>query len=175
MPTLDYRAHLLEDLKNPEYAAGYLTAALEEGEDVFLLAVRDVVDAHGGIGRLSESTSLNRENLHQILSQRGNPRLSSLMSILRELGVEIQFRAKPCDMTAALITSDRFTQPASFRFVPDASPHDSNLSQRRLPPATQRGACDLLTSVASSSRAPRWVAVKRGLGQSAGSLVLDQL
>jgi probable addiction module antidote protein len=100
MPTLDYRAHLLEDLKNPEYAAGYLTAALEEGEDVFLLAVRDVVDAHGGIGRLSESTSLNRENLHQILSQRGNPRFSSLMSILRELGVEIQFRAKPCDMTA---------------------------------------------------------------------------
>lgn len=63
MPTLDYREHLLEDLTDPDYAAGYLTAALEEGEDVFLLAIRDVAEAHGGIGRLAEGTLLNRENL----------------------------------------------------------------------------------------------------------------
>lgn len=35
MPTLDYRQRLLEDLTDSEYAAGYLTAALEEGEVVF--------------------------------------------------------------------------------------------------------------------------------------------
>ncbi|MCL4203851.1 MAG: putative addiction module antidote protein [Pirellulaceae bacterium] len=101
MPTLDYRERLFEDLMDSEYAAGYLTAALDEGEDVFLLAVRDVVDAHGGIGQLAENTSLNRENLYQMLSERGNPRFSSLMSVLRELGVQIQFRAKPRDTRAA--------------------------------------------------------------------------
>jgi probable addiction module antidote protein len=101
MPTLDYQEHLLEDLTDPDYAAGYLTAALEEGEDVFLLAVRDVADAHGGVGRLAEGTSLNRENLYSMLSERGNPRLSSLLSVLRELGVEIQFRARPRDTKAA--------------------------------------------------------------------------
>jgi probable addiction module antidote protein len=91
----------LEDLSDSEYAAGYLTAALEEGEEVFLLAIRDVVDARGGIGHLAESMSLNRENLHQMLSERGNPDFSSLMSLLRELGVEIQFRAKPRDTRPA--------------------------------------------------------------------------
>ena len=49
-----------EDLKNLDYAAGYLTAALEEGEDVFLLAVRDVVQAQGGMSALSQATKLNR-------------------------------------------------------------------------------------------------------------------
>lgn len=101
MPTLDYREQLLQDLQEPHYAAGYLTEALEEGEEVFLLAVRDVVDAQGGIGRLAGSTSLNRENLYTMLSERGNPRLSSLVSVLREVGVEIQFRAKPRDTKAA--------------------------------------------------------------------------
>jgi DNA-binding phage protein len=52
-PTVDYRQHLLKDLKDTDYAAGYLTAALEEGEDVFLLALRDVAQAHGGITALA--------------------------------------------------------------------------------------------------------------------------
>ncbi len=101
MPTLDYRQRLLEDLTDSEYAAGYLTAALEEGEEVFFLAVRDVVDACGGIGHLAQSMSVNGENLHHMLSERGNPDFSSLITILRELGVEIQFRAKPRDTRAA--------------------------------------------------------------------------
>ena len=45
MPTVDYKRHLLKELKNTGYAAGYLTAAFEEGEDVFLLALRDVAQA----------------------------------------------------------------------------------------------------------------------------------
>ena len=38
MPTVDYKELLLKDLKDRKYAAGYLTAAFEEGEDVFLCA-----------------------------------------------------------------------------------------------------------------------------------------
>ena len=38
-----YKQSLLEDLKDPQEAAAYLTAALEDGSpDVFLLALRDV-------------------------------------------------------------------------------------------------------------------------------------
>jgi len=94
MPTVDYHERLLKDLEDLEYAAGYLTAALEEGEDVFLLAVRDVVQAHGGMAALAESTNLNRESLYSMLSSEGNPRLSSLTSILNELGIEIKFAPK---------------------------------------------------------------------------------
>ncbi len=91
MPTINYEEHLFEDLKDLDYAAGYLTAALEEGDDVFLLAVRDVVQVQGGMTAISQATNLNRENLYDMLSKEGNPRLSSLTSILHKLGFKIEF------------------------------------------------------------------------------------
>ena len=94
MPTVDFKDHLFDQLRDPQYAAGYLTAALEEGDDVFLLAVRDVAQAQGGLGSLSQATKLNRENLYDMLSAEGNPRLSSLTSILNKLGFEVTFRPK---------------------------------------------------------------------------------
>lgn len=91
MQTVDYKERLLEDLKDRDYAAGYLSFALEEGEDVFLLAVRDVVQACGGMSALAEATKLNRENLYDMLSENGNPRLSSIVAILKKLGFTINF------------------------------------------------------------------------------------
>jgi probable addiction module antidote protein len=101
MPTIDYKEHLLDQLKDAEYAAGYLTAALEEGEDVFLLAVRDVAQAQGGMAALAQATKLNRENLYDMLSAEGNPRLSSIASILDKLGFEMSFRPKSQGTQAA--------------------------------------------------------------------------
>ena len=44
--------HVLKDhLSDPDQAAKYLTACYEEGSDVFLQALRDVVGAPGGITR----------------------------------------------------------------------------------------------------------------------------
>ncbi len=95
MRTKDYKADfLMSDLTNLDRAADYLTAAIEEGEDVFLLAVRDVAEAHGGIKSLAETTRLNRENLYDMLSKKGNPRLSSIASILNNLGLEMRFTKK---------------------------------------------------------------------------------
>ena len=39
MPTSNYEEFLLEDLADPEEAAGYLSACLEEGPDVFFAGV----------------------------------------------------------------------------------------------------------------------------------------
>jgi len=94
MPTIDYKELLFEDLKDIDYAAGYLTAALEEGQDVFLLAVRDVAQALGGMTELSKATDLNRENLYDIFSKDGNPRLSSLIPIIDKLGFDVKFTPK---------------------------------------------------------------------------------
>ena len=87
----DFKSDLLEKLKDHEYASGYLTACLEEGEDVFLLAVRNVAQAQGGLRSISKSTNLNREGLYSMLSKKGNPRLSSLTSVLNTLGIRVQF------------------------------------------------------------------------------------
>jgi probable addiction module antidote protein len=101
MPTVDYKKRLLKDLKDIKYAAGYLTAAFEEGEDVFLLALRDVVQAQLGMSSLARMTKLNRENLYEMLSQNGNPRLTSIAPILEKLGIELSFKVKKRPAKAA--------------------------------------------------------------------------
>lgn len=61
-PTISYRKDLLRRLKEPRYAAAYLNRCLEdEDEGAFLLALRDVAEAHGGIRPLAkEQTSIAR-------------------------------------------------------------------------------------------------------------------
>lgn len=85
-----YQTELLEALKDPQEAAHYLSAALEEGDrERFLLALRNVVEARGGMGRLAEGTRLNRESLYRMLSAKGNPELHSLEAVLQGLGLRL--------------------------------------------------------------------------------------
>jgi probable addiction module antidote protein len=91
--TESYRGGLLESLRNPDDAAHYLNACLEdEDARVFLLALRDVADAHGGIRALSLDTHLNRENLYRMLSKSGNPSLDSLAAVLNGCGLRLAIR-----------------------------------------------------------------------------------
>jgi len=46
--TTTYQEDLIEALKDPREAAAYLNAAMEEGDrELFLLALRNVAEAHG--------------------------------------------------------------------------------------------------------------------------------
>ena len=85
-----YQDDLVQALKDPEEAAAYLNASLEAGEpEAFLLALRNVAEAHGGMGELAKSTNLNRENLYRMLSKQGNPELQSLALLLNSLGFRL--------------------------------------------------------------------------------------
>lgn len=95
MPTKSYDELLLEELRDPELAAGYLTASLDEGSvDQFLLALRNVAQAQGGLGKLAGETELNRQNIYRMLSEDGNPTLASLLAVLRALGIELGFKPR---------------------------------------------------------------------------------
>jgi probable addiction module antidote protein len=72
-------------------AAEYLTACYEEGPEVFLVGLRDVVEAQGGMRRAAKSSKLNRESLYRLLSEDGNPRFSSLNAVLTSLGLKVRF------------------------------------------------------------------------------------
>jgi probable addiction module antidote protein len=88
--TTPYRSSLLESLKNPDHAAQYLNACLEDQDPrVFLLALRDVADASGGIRDLSRQSGLNRESLYRMLSGDGNPSLDSLTAVLNAVGLRL--------------------------------------------------------------------------------------
>ena len=93
-PSITYDIGLHEDLRDPVEAAEYLNAALEDGaQDVFLMALRDVAKAHG-LTRLARETTLNRENMYRILSEEGNPQLSSLKTLLDSLELKLSIEPK---------------------------------------------------------------------------------
>jgi probable addiction module antidote protein len=98
MPTEKYQDLLIESLKNPEEAIAYLNAILEEfsaddeeSQELLLIGLKNVVQAQGGVAKLSEKTGLGRESLYKTLSSNGNPKLSTLTSIAHGLGFDLEF------------------------------------------------------------------------------------
>lgn len=92
--TASYSEQLIDTLKNRNQAKLYLQAALEayqldDHAEAFLLALRHVAQAQGGIAKLAEKTQLNRETLYRTLSAKGNPRLQTLSVLLHALGFEL--------------------------------------------------------------------------------------
>jgi probable addiction module antidote protein len=90
----NYEDGLKERLQDPEYVREYLCIALSEYEEdgdieAFLLAVRDVAEARGGMSKLSERTSLSRQSLYKALSENGNPQLRTMGEILHGLGFKL--------------------------------------------------------------------------------------
>jgi probable addiction module antidote protein len=91
MKSVSYKKILHKKLEDPEQAAEYLTACFEEGSEAFLVGLRDVVEAQGGVARAAELSKLNRESLYRLISRQGNPRLSSLEAVLTALGLKMTF------------------------------------------------------------------------------------
>ena len=89
-----YQPDLIENLRDVGEAEEYLNAALEEDDpELFLLALRNVAEAQGGVAQLAEKAKLNRESLYKILSGRGNPELRSLDALLHALGFRLAVTA----------------------------------------------------------------------------------
>jgi DNA-binding phage protein len=80
-----------------------------EAQD-FLLSLRQLVLARGGIQFLARETGLHRVNLNRMLSGKGNPELRSLLAIARVLGLKLRVedaRASEGEPRDAWKTSDQ--------------------------------------------------------------------
>jgi probable addiction module antidote protein len=87
--TKSYKEHLVKSLQDPKEAAAYLDACLEDGNlHIFLLALKDVAEARGGMTGLAKKSALNRQSLYRSLSRTGNPKLVNVCTILASLGLE---------------------------------------------------------------------------------------
>jgi probable addiction module antidote protein len=82
-----------EMIQDPNDAAEYLTACLQEGEDVFMLALGDVARVHG-MSTVAGAAELNRESLYKSLSGKRSPRFSSIEAILNAVGLRIRIEPK---------------------------------------------------------------------------------
>lgn len=90
-----YQEDLIEALKDPREAAAYLNAAMEENDRaVFLLALRNVAEAHGGMTSVAKEAHLNRESLYRMLSEKGNPEIKSVLCLLRSMGLRLSVEPK---------------------------------------------------------------------------------
>jgi probable addiction module antidote protein len=90
-----YQEDLIEALKDPREAAAYLNEAMEEGDRaLFLLALRNVAEAHGGMASVAEKAKLNRENLYRMLSKKGNPEIRSIVNLLHSMDLRLTVEPK---------------------------------------------------------------------------------
>ncbi|WP_085953071.1 helix-turn-helix domain-containing transcriptional regulator [Candidatus Accumulibacter phosphatis] len=65
--------------RDPIFAAEYLNAVLEDGDQTELLnALRYMAGAFGGVAGLADQAALNATTLYRTLSPQGNPELRSL-------------------------------------------------------------------------------------------------
>lgn len=92
--TESYHDDLIQTLKDPKEAFGYLQVAMEEYQEdndteALFIALRNVTLAQGGVAKLANKTHLNRQNLYNILSKKGNPKLDTFGLILRGLGFKL--------------------------------------------------------------------------------------
>ncbi len=88
--SVPYEEELYDYLQDPENAAGYLTAIIEDGDrEAFLLALRHVAQARGGMTAVAEKAHLGRESLYKMLSSKGNPEFKSIASVLHGMGLRL--------------------------------------------------------------------------------------
>ncbi len=76
--------------KDPEFAAEYLRAALDDTDEprVLLLTLRHLAQAEG-IARIAKAAGVQRESLYRALSPEGNPRLSTLVAVTKAIGLKL--------------------------------------------------------------------------------------
>jgi probable addiction module antidote protein len=80
--------------KDPEFAAEYVKAALEENDEplVLLIALRHLAQSRG-IAKVAKAAGIERESLYRALSRRGNPRLSTLVAVTKAIGLKLTVEA----------------------------------------------------------------------------------
>ena len=72
--------------------AAYITAALETGDADFVRDALGIVARARGLGRVAKTADLNRESLYKALGATGNPEFSTVMRVVRALGLILAAR-----------------------------------------------------------------------------------
>lgn len=79
-----------EYLSSPAAVAAYLEAAFEDGDPALIAtALGDVARAQG-MTQLASQAGVTREALYKALSPAGDPRLSTLVGVMKALGIKIR-------------------------------------------------------------------------------------
>ncbi len=75
---------------DPAYVLALLDDILEDGAQAeMMIVLRQLALVHGGVYEVAKEANLNPTQLYRTLSPGGNPSLSSLMAILKAMGLRL--------------------------------------------------------------------------------------
>jgi DNA-binding phage protein len=104
VPTSDsYREYLIESLKDPEEAAGYIGAILEEKDpepELLRSAIGKVIATKIGINALSELGKKSYEKLDKMLTESGGLEIYSFVELLEALGFKLEITVADIELPA---------------------------------------------------------------------------
>jgi len=90
-PAISHEDAIVAELRDdPEFAAEYLRAAMEDTDEpkVLLIALRQIAKARG-IAKVAKKARIQRESLYRALSPGGNPRFSTIVAVTKALGLTL--------------------------------------------------------------------------------------
>ena len=82
-----------ESLDSDERITAYLEAALEEGDAALVAAALGDIARARGMTEIARQTGLGRESLYKALSPEGNPEFSTILKVVRALGLRLHASA----------------------------------------------------------------------------------
>jgi probable addiction module antidote protein len=89
-----FQTVLAKKLIDPDFAADFLAAAIEEGDEEFLSeALAKVVKAHGAT-KVAEESGIARQALYKMLSGQGNPSFKNIYKLLEAVGLELTIKSR---------------------------------------------------------------------------------
>ena len=101
MASKRFEDDLRERLRDPEFAASYLTAAMDDdaatgGVDGLLHAVREIaLSREGGIRGAAQQASVGRQTVYDGFKPGGNPQIRTVDAILRTMGLRLTVQKIP--------------------------------------------------------------------------------
>lgn len=82
-----------DHIKTPVDVAHFLDAVLADGDAQEIADAIGVVARSQGMAAIAEESGLSRETLYRTLSDVGNPRLATLLSVMRAMGLRLSVAA----------------------------------------------------------------------------------
>jgi probable addiction module antidote protein len=80
-------------LKSDEDIAHYLEAVFEDGDPNLVAAALGDVARAKGMAQIAKAAGLGRESLYKALSPEGNPEFSTVLKVMRALGLKLKVAA----------------------------------------------------------------------------------
>jgi probable addiction module antidote protein len=87
MPRATTNWDAADTLATKEDIAAYLDAVLEDGDPDLLKAALGDIARSKGMTEIAEATGLGRANLYKALSPEGNPEFTTVVKVLKALGL----------------------------------------------------------------------------------------